>query len=213
MMSSEYLDLRNWPRRAAYEHFRALAQPVFSLCANLEVGALARRVAACPGATPFLVYHHAALTAANQVEAFRYRLADQGVRVHAAVDASTTVLREDQSLGFANLRYEPRLADFVAGALAVLAAAKQRAPGLGGEDSGPRPLIHMTTLPWLHFSSFTHARGAGDADVPKLAFGRIETREGRRLMPVGVEVHHALMDGLHVAQFYAAMQAALDTVD
>lgn len=209
MTKSKLLDLTSWPRRAAYAHFRGLAQPVFSLCTTLDVGALADRVAACPGATPFLVYHHAALVAANEVAAFRYRLCEQGVREHEAVDASTTVLRGDQSLGFANLRYEPRLADFVAAALPVLAAAKLPAPGLGGEDAGPRPLIHMTTLPWLHFSSFSHARGAADIDVPKLAFGRIETQQGRRLMPVGVEVHHALMDGLHVAQFYAAMQAAL----
>lgn len=213
MIKPKLLDLSAWPRRAAYEHFRALAQPLFSLCATLDVSALARRRAACQGATDFLVYHHAALQAANAVEAFRYRLSDAGVVVHAAVDGSTTVLREDDSIGFANLRYEPRLADFVAAALPVLAAARQPAPGLGGEPTGERPLIHMTTLPWLHFSSFSHARGSGDLDIPKLAFGRIETREGRRLMPVAVEVHHALMDGLHVGRFCEAMQTALNAPD
>jgi chloramphenicol O-acetyltransferase type A len=210
MNDAKFLDLECWPRRAAYEHFRGLAQPIFSLCASVDMDAMAQRLKSVPGATPFLIYHHAALKAANAVENFRYRLAEQGVRVHAAVDGSTTVLRENQSIGFANLRFETRLGDFVAGALPVLASAKRVAPELGGEPLGPRPLIHMTTLPWLHFSSFTHARGESDWDVPKLAFGRIEIREGRALMPVGVEVHHALMDGLHVAQFYAAMQAALD---
>ncbi|QPF73875.1 chloramphenicol acetyltransferase [Roseateles sp. DAIF2] len=213
MSAAKQLRLEGWPRRAAFEHFRGLAQPFFSLCATVDVGALAARVRACPGATPFLVYHHAALRAANVVEPFRYRLDGAGVRVHARVNGSTTVLREDgESLGFADLPYEPKLADFVARALPVLAAARRPAPGLGAEGAAldeQAPLIHMTTIPWLFFSSFSHARGAGD-DVPKLAFGRIVEQQGQRLMPVGVEVHHALMDGLHVGRFYAAMQAALD---
>jgi len=33
---------------------------------------------------------------------------------------------------------------------------------------------------------------------------------GRRLMPVSVEVHHALVDGLHVGRFHAAFQRRLD---
>lgn len=207
---SELLDLRHWQRRASFEHFRSLAQPFFSLCARVDVSKLAARVQKSqPGATLFLAYHHAALRAANEVVPFRYRLEGEGVRVHARVDGSTTVLRNDQSLGFANLAYEPEFGRFVERALPVLAAAKQPAAGLGEDEDVARPLIHMTTIPWLAFTSFNHARGTGDA-VPKLAFGRIEGQDGRQLMPVAVEVHHALMDGLHVGQFYAALQAALD---
>lgn len=207
---SEFLDLRLWPRRASFEHFRSLAQPFFSLCARVDVSALAARVQAQPGATLFLAYHHAALCAANAVAPFRYELEGERVRVHGRVDGSTTVLREDQSIGFANLDYEPDFGRFVERALPVLAAAKRVSAELGEDADVGRPLIHMTTIPWLAFTSFSHARGAGDA-VPKLAFGRIETQEdGRQWMPVAVEVHHALMDGLHVGQFYAALQAALD---
>ena len=208
---SELLDISRWPRRAAFEHFRHLAHPFFSLCAEVEVGALAARLQRQRGATLFLAYHHAALRAANAVVPFRYRLAGEGVRVHERVDGSTTVLREDQSIGFAPLDYVPDFADFVARAQPALAAARRPAPDLGAEAApGGQALIHMTTIPWLAFTSFSHARAAGDS-VPKLAFGRITERaDGRRVMPVAVEVHHALMDGLHVGQFYAALQAALD---
>lgn len=210
MSTSELLDLGAWPRRAAFEHFRQLPQPHFNLCVEVDLGDLKSRVAQCPGATPFLVYHHAALRAANALAPFRYRLEGQGVRVHQAVDGSTVVLRGDESIGFANLRYEPELADFVAAALPVLERVRQPTSLMGGESvAGARPLIHMTTLPWLSFSSFSFARGPDDADIPKLAFGRMQERDGRLRMPVAVEVHHALMDGLHVAQFFKALEAAL----
>ena len=36
---------------------------------------------------------------------------------------------------------------------------------------------------------------------------------GRRLMPVSVEVHHALVDGLHVGRFYEAFQRRIHSAD
>lgn len=204
----EFLDLERWPRRAAFEHFLDLPQPFFSLCATLQVGRLAERVKqkkGPPGATLFLAYHHAALAAANAVEPFRYELVGRRVRRRERVDGSTTVLREDESIAFVDLPFEREFGAFVERALPLLAAARRPAAGLNAQPPGDAAVVHMTTIPWLAFSSFSHARGVGDT-VPKLAFGRIEA--GR--MPVALEVHHALMDGLHAGRFYAALQAALD---
>jgi chloramphenicol O-acetyltransferase type A len=204
-----YLDLDAWPRRAAFEHFRRLGQPFFSVCARVDVTALAARVARMPGATLFLAYHHAALRAANAVEAFRYRLDAQRVRVFERIDGSTTVLCDDDTIGFANLPYDTDFGRFVERALPRLAAAKRAGFRFEPADEGSAQ-IHMTTIPWLDFTSFTHARSLdGDDSVPKLAFGRISSDGGRRLMPVAVEVHHALMDGLHVGRFYVELERAL----
>lgn len=204
------LNLDHWPRRAAFDHFRRLGHPYFSVCASVDVSRLAERVQAHPGATLFLAYHHAALRALNAVEQFRYRLSDGQVLVHERIDGSTTVLRANQSIGFVTLRFEPDFACFVEQALPALAAAKASTEGLG-DASDAQALVYMTTLPWLAFTSFSHARDTAVIDsVPALAFGKITADAGGRLqMPVAVEVHHGLMDGLHVGQFYAALQAAL----
>jgi chloramphenicol O-acetyltransferase type A len=45
--------------------------------------------------------------------------------------------------------------------------------------------------------------------VPKLAFGRAEAEGAHLWLPVSVEVHHALMDGLHVGRYLEALDAAL----
>lgn len=204
-----YLDLDNWPRRAAFAHFAGLSQPFFSLCGRVDVSALQARVARHRGATLFLAYHHAALFAANQVEPFRYRLDEGRVRVLEQVDGSTTVLRADETIAFASLPFERDFGRFVERALPLLARAKA-----GGdaplEEADAQATIHMTTIPWLAFTSFSHARGPAALDsVPKLAFGKFSEEGGRLWMPVAVEVHHALMDGLHVGRFYQAMQRAL----
>lgn len=196
--------LHSWPRRAAFEHFRRLGQPFFSLCARVDVSGLDARVASLPGATRFLAYHHAALSAINSIDAFRMRLDGEGVRLHERVDGSTTLLRDDDTVAFADLPFDPDFGRFVASALPAIAAARAAPFALGKSTEAA---VYMTTIPWLDFTQFTHALPADPADsVPRLAFGKIVNGS----MAVAVEVHHALVDGLHVGRFYAAMEATLN---
>ena len=68
-------------------------------------------------------------------------------------------------------------------------------------------LIHCTTLPDIRFNSIKHSRRPIEGgSVPKVAFGKCIEVGGRFRMPVGIEVHHALVDGAHVGQFYDALE-------
>ena len=70
--------------------------------------------------------------------------------------------------------------------------------------------IHFTVLPWASFTSFSHARNWGREDsVPKIAFGKFTEENQRTKLPISVEVHHALMDGLHVGRYLSLMQETL----
>ena len=72
----------------------------------------------------------------------------------------------------------------------------------------------MTALPWMHFSSYSNARQWGPQDsIPKIAFGRIDAEGEHLWMPVSVDVHHALMDGIHVGRFFEGFEAALRQPD
>jgi len=65
-------------------------------------------------------------------------------------------------------------------------------------------------LPWISFTSFSHARNWGREDsVPKIAFGKFLKENQRTLLPFSVEVHHALMDGLHVGRYLSWLEEAL----
>ncbi len=215
-MQDRTIPLSNWPRRAALDHFRHMAQPAFSVTVPVDVTGLRER-AARHGATPWLAYHHAALEAANGIDGMRQTLTDggEGVREFAAIHASTTVLRADGSFGFLTLPRDPSLATFAARAKPRIERVRQACGNLFAADEPGEvrveTLVHMTALPWLAFTAFTHARGQGD-DRPKVAFGRFTTQGDRLLMPVAVDVHHALCDGVHVGQFFERLQAHLDAI-
>lgn len=211
-----YLDTDAWPRRDAYDFFRGFDKPYFNVCVRLDVAPLKAVVDALEPGLLWRAYHYVALRLANQLEPFRLRIEGGSMRIHERVDGSSTVLREDGSFTFADLdvhaQGDAALLDFesfAAQAGASVTAARSRL--LPFE---PRPLdqqrIHFTTLPWLHFTSFSHARNWGREDsIPKLAFGRIEYDGARAWLPLSVEVHHALMDGLHVGQFVQGFEVAL----
>lgn len=214
MSPARDLDLATWPRRAHYEFFRAYELPFWNVTVDLDVTDLVARSAQPGGPSFFLSTLHGALVAANAVEELRLRLrsepAGERVVVHERVHGGSTVLRPDETFAFAYFDFDPDFERFAAGASDVLGAVRATRGALE-----PRPerddLIHFSVLPWISFSSFQHARRLARGDsVPKIVFGRHRELAGRRLMPVSVEVHHALVDGLHVGRFLERFQRQLD---
>lgn len=215
-MTERYLDLDAWPRRPAFDYYLGFDKPYFNVCVRLDAARLkavaAERSAALGQGTFTLAYHFITLRLANLHEPFRWRIRGDRVRVHDEVHGSATVLRDDESFGFALLRHDAHYSRYVALATAELRRVVGREGSFAPMDEGDA-LLHFTTLPQVAFTSFSHARNWGREDsVPKFAFGRAlpeDAREGGHLwLPFSVEVHHALMDGLHVGRFVQAMEAA-----
>ncbi len=207
--AAQDLDLARWPRRQTFEFFRRFERPHFSLSTRIDVTALRPALQQAAVGSLTLACHHVALVLANRLQPWRLRLIDGRVQLLPLVHASTTVLRADETFGFAHLRHAEAFADFAAAGAAALADVRS------GTDFAPRvgdaALLHCTTLPWIHFTHFEHAQGGGrDDTIPKIAFGRIDTDgSGRAWLPLALQVHHALVDGLHVGRFVQGYEAAM----
>lgn len=204
-----FLDTSTWHRREAFEYFKGFDKPYFNVCVRLNVAHLKAAVVASGAGSFNLACHFLALRLANEHEAFRYRLEGGRVRIHPVVCGGATVLRDDESFSFAYLEHHAHWPSFARQGAEVMAASRA-----GRVPFDPRldesAVIHFTTLPWLHFSSFSHARNWGREDsVPKIAFGRADADAAGLWLPFSVEVHHALMDGLHLGRYVQAMETAV----
>lgn len=204
---AKYLDLKKWIRKDVFEFFVAFDKPYFNICTQLDITALLTAVSD-HGVSVSLAYHYFALRAANEIEPFRYRLKDGQVIVYDVIHGGTTVLLPNEIFTLVYFQYEPSFKKFIA---AAELAVKEAVSGDGAFRPDPRDdMIHFTTLPWISFTSFSHARNWGREDsVPKIAFGKFMKVNGRTLLPFSVEVHHALMDGLHVGRYVAQLEEAL----
>lgn len=211
--SPRRLDLDAWERAEHFRFFRDYENPYFNVCAEVDVRTVARRCAEPDGGSFFLSTLFLALGAVNDVEEFRYRIRGDDVVVHDVVHGGSTVLASDRTFAFAYFDWDPSFDRFVRGAGAVLEAARVRPVAL--EDRPERDdLVHFSVVPWIAFTSIAHARRGGEpGSVPRIVLGRRHGHPGRERMPVSVEVHHALVDGLHVGRFFERYQARLDEFD
>ena len=72
-------------------------------------------------------------------------------------------------------------------------------------------VIHYSSIPWSKFTGLTHARNFKIVDsVPKIVFGKTFMREGKRIMPISINAHHGLVDGLHAAKHIDLFQKLMD---
>lgn len=205
------IDISTWSRRAHYHFFRQFDEPFFGVTLQVDC-TYAYQLCKKQQQSFFLFYLYQSLKAANHVEAFRYRIIDAEPYVFDKVHASPTINRPDGSFGFAYIDYHEDEQQFYALAQEEIKAVKESndlLPAMSGEN-----VIHYSALPWLDFTSISHARHFKFADSsPKISFGKLTPHNNGHKMPVSVHVHHALMDGYHVGLFAEAFQLYMNASD
>lgn len=204
-----YLDTETWSRRDLFRLFSEYDAPSFNICADVDATRLldfarARRLSS------FVTYHYLSTKVANEVENFRYRLRGGRVLVHERVNAGAVLLLADESFTFVYFDYTEDFRAFHESAVAIVERARTEPPGLDAREDRDDLLYH-SVIPWVSFTSISHARDSRRQNgIPKISFGKYREAGGRVLMPVSVEVHHALMDGLHVGRYFERLQGYFD---
>lgn len=202
------IDIANWKRRHHYNFFKNFDQPFWGVCTEINCTAAYQYCKTYH--ISFLMYYlHKSLLAVNKVTAFKYRLENEGVVEYHHISGSITVLRSDETFGFAYFDYNTNFGEFASQARQAIDAEKTAV----GEELkfGPNSLIHYSILPDIKFTSMQHAQmlSANDS-VPKIVFGKLDFRDGQVWLPVSVHVHHALCDGFHIGQFVKAYQQLME---
>lgn len=203
----DYLDIETWSRRELFDFFINYDNPYFNVCVQVDVTNLLA-VSRARSIKFSLAIHYFALRCANETEPFRYRLKDGRVIVYEVITGGTTVLLPNESFAYAYFDYHKNFARFVSGMDKSVEAIRTSTGPL--KPTMRDDVIYHTTLPWISFTSFMHARTKGRGDsIPRIVFGKFKNDGGRTVMPLSIEVHHALMDGIHVGDYLSRLEAAL----
>lgn len=204
------LDLENWNRKEHFEHFCRMEEPFFGVTVEIDC-TKAYQTAKELNASFFIFYLYKTLVAVNSIENFKYRISEGKIYINDRIDASATIGREDGTFGFSLIEYNSDFEIFKQNALTEIERI-QNTSGLFTRSFDDDNLIHFSAIPWLNFTSLSHARSYTFPDsCPKISFGKMITSEyGKRTIAMSVHVHHALMDGLHVGQFVDCFQEQMD---
>ena len=203
------IDIQSWNRNKTFNFFRNFEKPLFNICANVDITEF-RQFVRQNKLSFFAASIYLSTRTANKIKAFRLRIRDNKVIEHDILNAGSTILNEDETFSFCYFKFDNNFENFANEVKLQTDALKNKGVSLS-EPPGDDNLIHYSVIPWISFTSFSHARRDSSNSVPRIVFGKYFESAGKLLMPVSVEVHHSLADGLDVGKFFQLFQKKLNT--
>ena len=182
--------------------------PHFNITANVEVTNFISKVKKQQlPLTYSLVYLLS--KAANDINEFRWRIRGKEVIEHATVHPSFTVPTDEADVfSFCTVPFQKEIKNFIVKAEDIRAQMKTN-PSIEDEP-GRDDYLFLSAIPWISFTSMQHAMSYHPHDsVPRISWGKFFQQEGKTMMPLSVQVHHALVDGRHMGAYFQKIEAAL----
>jgi len=205
-MDYRIMNMDQYKRRAHFDYFRKLTYPYVGTTVSVDVTDL---LGFCKRQKRsfYLTFLHAAALAADGVPELRQRIQGAGIIEYSECPTSHVELLPDGTYCYCTLHHHMPLDEYYARA----EDARKRCVQNGiTEDSDVESQYFISTLPWLHYSALIQPVAGGDESNPRITWGKYETDEkGRTILPVSILVHHALADGMQIAQFYSNLDAEI----
>ncbi len=206
------IDMQNWKRKDKYELFSSMTNPYFNICANVDITELksylkTRDISFFKGLL-FIVFK-----VMNEIPEVATRIQGDKVVQYDKINTSFTILLDDENFDFCFVRYEEDFSLFID--KLTKAMDKVRSGNLIDRDARGDDLFYLTSLPWVSFTSIQHPmdlKGQGDT-IPRIAVGKYFKDGDRLKLPLSIQLHHGLADGLHAGKFFMKMEKYLEDPD
>lgn len=201
------IDMQTYARADILRAFVDRQMPQFSLTCEVDVTVL-HRVCKAQGVSFFLGISYAVSHAVQAVPQLRHRVIEGVLYEYEHTHPNYTVAREGDLFSFCDGVHTEDFASFCRKTQALMDEVQSK-PDLSVHER--HHVFFISYLPWLRFTAFTHPYDPIYAYIPVITLGQFEERGGTVTMPVGMQVHHGVVDGVHAARFYQALRK--QTVD
>ena len=199
------LNTSEWKRRSHFDFFKNFDNPFFNICSAIEVTELLQY---CKNRKVSFFLSNLFITTltANEIEEFKYRIEDNEVVIYDRIHPSSTIINKDNIFSFCNFEYITSFSDFLNDS-EIRIDKCLRVNELNPKDNRS-DVIHYTSVPWIELTSVSHARNYNTGDsVPKIVFGKYYEVNNKTMLPISIEVNHALVDGYHVGMYLEAVRS------
>ncbi|MBQ9562520.1 MAG: chloramphenicol acetyltransferase [Lachnospiraceae bacterium] len=217
-MAFRRLDLETYPRREHFEHFLTMDDPFFTVTVPVDLTEWQERRRQA-GASFYLSLQYAMVRAANRVPELRQRISDGGIVEYDYCNPSFTVAAPDGTYRYCYVNVDQPFAEYLAeGRRKQEEAIRSEHLTEEGDVLGE---LFFSSTPWFSYTQVQTPRPDKEFSIPSFVIGRYAGQTALRMVngqaqayekvtvPVSVMVHHALVDGLHVGQFYGYLEEEL----
>ena len=209
-MAFTLIDRERWARKEYFDHYFSDIPCTYSAVFQLDITRVRHQEQKL---YPTMLYHITAEV--NRREEFRTALNGAGqLGIYDRMHPCYTVFHPESET-FSNLwtEYDPDYGTFCA-AYRRDVAEYGKNPGMEGKPDTPENTFPVSMLPWAGFQGFNLNLQKGyDFLLPIFTIGKYQESCGRTLLPLAVQVHHAVCDGFHLCRFINGLQARLEGED
>lgn len=204
-MEIKLIDMENWERREFYEHFINKVVCSYSVAVNLDITPLKKH-----RLYPAMIW---LLTkTVNDMPEFRTCLTEDGPGIYDDMHPMYTVFNKEKK-NFSGIwswfseDYNEFLENYDADEREY-SKSTHYAP----KEGTPPNSFNISMVPWLEFTALNiNVYDEGKFLLPIFTLGKYFERDGKRFLPLAIQVHHAVCDGYHVGMFVETLQGYINS--
>ena len=144
---------------------------------------------------------------ANDIEEFRYRFLDGKIVLYDKINTAFTYLNKETELfKVVNVEMQDTLEQYNS-------VAARKAEDQKDYFTGPlrNDVFQFSPMPWVSYTHISHTNsGKKDNATPLFDWGKYFDRDGKKILPFSVQVHHSFVDGIHIGKLVDSLQNNLN---
>ena len=207
-MAFKIIDRENWSRKEYFEHYFSNVPCTYSMTTKLDITKI---IESKKKLYPAMLYY--LTTIVNRHVEFRIAFnKDNELGIYDEMLPCYTIFHKDTET-FSNLwtvyckdyeefykMYENDLRQY----------GNQK--GMFGKPDVPDNCFTVSMIPWVSFEGFNLNLQKGyDYLLPIFTMGKYYEENGRILLPLAIQVHHAVCDGFHLCRFINELQELINS--
>ncbi|AGN88100.1 type A chloramphenicol O-acetyltransferase [Enterobacter sp. R4-368] len=204
------VDLSRWARKEHFEAFQTFAQCTFSQTVQLDITALLKHIKAVGWKIyPTLIFLIAKIV--NKHTEFRMAIKDNELVIWNDIHPCYTIFH-DETETFSSLwsHYDGNIHHFLDIYSEDVARYGNNLSYLPKEESREN-VFFVSANPWVSFTGFNiNIANMQNFFAPMFTIGKYYQQGEKVLLPLAVQVHHAVCDGFHVSRLINDLQTMCD---
>ncbi|AMJ39909.1 type A chloramphenicol O-acetyltransferase [Anaerotignum propionicum] len=200
------IQMEQWTRKAHYEHYKNNIPCSYSITVDIDITNLLIRLKE-RGMKSYPAQVFMISSVVNQLPEFRMTMnSDQRLGYWEVIDPMYTVFDPiTETFSAVWTKYDSCYNTFYSAYLQD--TAQYTCGGLFPQEYIPPNTFNISSVPWLDFTAFNiNVFSDGNYLLPIFTIGKYKKENGKIMMPLAIQCHHAVCDGYHVGKFVETLR-------
>ncbi|SFB37262.1 type A chloramphenicol O-acetyltransferase [Clostridium frigidicarnis] len=206
-MNFNIIDLDVWDRKPYFEYYLTTLKCTYSITCNIDITGLLSEIKK-KDIKFYPTFIYVITKAVNSNKEFRMNFDDKdNLGYWDEMNPCYTIFHDDDKT-FSNIwsKYSKDFNVFYNYVLKDMDEYKD-VKGLSVKEPFPKNVFPISCTPWVTFTGFNlNVYNDGKYLLPVITLGKYFNENGKILLPLALQIHHAVADGYHSAKFINEIQ-------